>query len=150
MRSSFARKPSDPPAGQLGNGDVIGLENSGRNPEIEEVFGALALLLNGGGVGQLKSIAQELNTAFGGRENAVRSIITQLGTFMGQLDANKESIVTALENVNRLPLELRRQDGTIKAPWTTSRQRSSRSTGSARTWSGCFRRWRTSARSACA
>jgi phospholipid/cholesterol/gamma-HCH transport system substrate-binding protein len=34
---------------------------------------------------------------------------------MGQLDANKESIVTALENVNRLSLELRRQDGTIKA-----------------------------------
>jgi phospholipid/cholesterol/gamma-HCH transport system substrate-binding protein len=107
-------KPSDP-TGQLGNGDVIGLDNSGRNPEVEEVFGALALLLNGGGVGQLKSISQELNTAFGGREGSVRSIITQLGTFMGQLDANKESIVTALENVNRLSLELRRQDGTIKA-----------------------------------
>jgi phospholipid/cholesterol/gamma-HCH transport system substrate-binding protein len=107
-------KPSDP-TGQLGNGDVIGLDNSGRNPEVEEVFGALALLLNGGGVGQLKSISQELNTAFGGREDSVRSIITQLGTFMGQLDANKESIITALENVNRLSLELRRQDGTIKA-----------------------------------
>lgn len=107
-------KPTDP-TGHLGSGDVIGLEDSGRNPEIEEVFGAMALLLNGGGVGQLKSIAEELNTAFGGREGSVRSIITQLGTFMGQLDANKESIVTALENVNRLSLELRRQDGTIKA-----------------------------------
>jgi virulence factor Mce-like protein len=107
-------KPSDP-TGKLGDGDVIGLENSGRNPEIEEVFGALALLLNGGGVGQLKSISDELNKAFGGREDSVRSIITQLGSFMGQLDANKESIVTALENVNRLSLELRRQDGTIKS-----------------------------------
>jgi virulence factor Mce-like protein len=107
-------KPSDP-TGRLGNGDTIGLENTGRNPEIEEVFGAMALLLNGGGVGQLKTIAGELNTAFGGREDSVRSIITQLGTFMGQLDANKESIVTALENVNRLSLELRRQDGTIKS-----------------------------------
>jgi virulence factor Mce-like protein len=107
-------KPSDP-QGHLGNGDTIGLEDSGRNPEIEEVFGALALLLNGGGVGQLKAISEELNTAFGGREDSVRSIITQLGTFMGQLDANKESIVTALENVNRLSVELRRQDGTIKS-----------------------------------
>jgi phospholipid/cholesterol/gamma-HCH transport system substrate-binding protein len=105
----------DAPTGKLGNGDVIGLENTGRNPEIEEVFSALALLLNGGGVGQLKTIAEELNTAFGGREAAVRSIIDQLGSFMGQLDANKESIVTALENVNRLSLELRRQDGTIKS-----------------------------------
>jgi virulence factor Mce-like protein len=106
--------PSDP-TGKLGNGDVIGLDDTGRNPEVEEVFSALALLLNGGGVGQLKTIANELNTAFDGREGSVRSIIDQLGTFMGQLDANKESIVTALENVNRLSLELRRQDGTIKA-----------------------------------
>lgn len=107
-------KPDDP-AGRLGNGDTIGLENTGRNPEIEEVFGALSLLLNGGGVAQLKTVSEELNTAFGGREESVRSIITQISSFMGQLDANKESIVTALENVNRLSLELRRQDGTIKA-----------------------------------
>ncbi|HEY0902675.1 MAG TPA: MCE family protein [Marmoricola sp.] len=107
-------KPAEP-TGKLGDGDTIGLENSGRNPEIEEVFGALALLLNGGGVGQLKTISEELNTAFAGREDSIRSIITQLGSFMGQLDANKESIVTALENVDRLAVELRRQDGTIKS-----------------------------------
>jgi phospholipid/cholesterol/gamma-HCH transport system substrate-binding protein len=107
-------KPESP-SGKLGDGDTLGLEYTGRNPEIEEVFSALALLLNGGGVGQLKTISEELNTAFGGREESVRSIITQLSSFMGQLDANKESIVTALENVNRLSLELRRQDGTIKA-----------------------------------
>jgi len=106
-------KPASP-EGQLGNGDTIGLEDSGRNPEIEEVFGALALLLNGGGVGQLKTISQELNTAFDGREKSVKSIITQVSDFMSQLDANKTSIVTALENLNRLSLELRRQDGTIK------------------------------------
>ena len=107
-------KPSDP-RGQLGNGDTIGLENTGRNPELEEVFSALALILNGGGVAQLKTISEELNTAFSGREDAVRSIITQISDFMGQLAANKTSIVTALENVNRLSLELRRQDGTIKS-----------------------------------
>jgi len=107
-------KPTDP-EGQLGNGDVIGLADTGRNPELEEVFGALALVLNGGGVAQLKTISEELNTAFSGREDAVRSIITQVRSFMGQLAANKTSIVTALENVNRLSLELRRQDGTLKS-----------------------------------
>jgi phospholipid/cholesterol/gamma-HCH transport system substrate-binding protein len=107
-------KPDDP-QGHLGNGDIIGLEDTGRNPEVEEVFSALALLLNGGGVGQLKTISEELNSAFGGREEAVRSIITQVGDFMSQLDQNKTSIVSALENVNRLSLELRRQDGTIKS-----------------------------------
>jgi phospholipid/cholesterol/gamma-HCH transport system substrate-binding protein len=106
-------KPTDP-EGTLGNGDTIGLDDTGRNPEIEEVFSALALVLNGGGVGQLKTISEELNKAFGGRETSVRSIITQVSSFMGQLDANKTAIVTALENVNRLAGELRRQDGTLK------------------------------------
>jgi virulence factor Mce-like protein len=105
--------PADP-AGRLGDGDVIGLDRTGRNPEVEEVLGALALLLNGGGVGQLKTIAHELNTAVGGRESDVRSVLDQLHTFMGELDRNKAAIVSAIDNVNRLAEELRAQDGTIK------------------------------------
>jgi phospholipid/cholesterol/gamma-HCH transport system substrate-binding protein len=104
--------PSDP-QGHLGNGDVINLDHTGRNPEVEEVLGALALLLNGGGVGQLKTIASELNNAVGGRESDVRSVISQLHVFMGQLDRNKAAIVSAIDNVNRLASQLRRQDGTI-------------------------------------
>ena len=61
--------------GTLGDGDVIPLERSGRNPEVEEVLGALSLILNGGGVAQLKTIAQELNKAVTGREDNVRSVL---------------------------------------------------------------------------
>ena len=107
--------PQEPGSGKLSSGDVIGLDRTGRNPEVEEVFGALALLLNGGGVGQLKTIFSELNNAFEGREPELRSVLTQIRTFMGQLDANKESIVAVLENTNRLSLELKKQDGTIKS-----------------------------------
>lgn len=107
-------KPTNP-TGELSTGDVIPLEATGRNREIEEVFNALALLLNGGGVGQLQTISAELDKAFGGREDEVRSIITQLADFTGQLDKNKASIVRALENVNKLAVQLRQQDGTIKS-----------------------------------
>ena len=107
-------KPQDPGSGKLGNGDTIGLDRTGRNPEVEEVLGALALLLNGGGVGQLKTIVAELNNAFDGNEVQVRSVLTQIKTFIGQLDENKSSIVPALENTNRLAANLRKQDGTIK------------------------------------
>jgi phospholipid/cholesterol/gamma-HCH transport system substrate-binding protein len=107
--------PAEPGSGKLSDGDVIGLDRTGRNPEVEEVFGALALLLNGGGVGQLKTIFSELNNAFEGREPELRSVLTQIRTFMGQLDANKESIVAVLENTNRLSLELKKQDRTIKS-----------------------------------
>ena len=49
----------EPPADEgaatdrLGDGDNIPLSATGRNPEVEEVLGALSFLLSGGGVGQL-------------------------------------------------------------------------------------------------
>jgi phospholipid/cholesterol/gamma-HCH transport system substrate-binding protein len=107
--------PTQPGTGKLTNGDTIGLDRTGRNPEVEEVLGALSLLLNGGGVGQLKTIAAELNNAFEGRESEVRSVLDQIRTFMGQLDRNKQTIVTALENTSRLAAQLKKQDGTIKS-----------------------------------
>ena len=107
--------PTQPGSGRLSNGDTIGLDRTGRNPEVEEVLGALSLLLNGGGVGQLKTIAAELNNTFGGRETEIRSVLDQIRSFMGQLDQNKQAIVAALENTSRLAVQLKKQDGTIKS-----------------------------------
>ncbi len=107
--------PAEPGSGKLSDKDTIGLDRTGRNPEVEEVLGALSLLLNGGGVGQLKTIVSELNNTFEGRESEVRSVLDQIRSFMGQLDANKASIITALENTNRLAEQLKKQDGTIKS-----------------------------------
>lgn len=107
--------PREPGTGKLSNNDVIGLDRTGRNPEVEEVLGALSLLLNGGGVGQLKTIASELNNTFGGRESEIRSVLTQMRVFVGQLDKNKGAIIAALENTNRLAVQLKRQDRTIKS-----------------------------------
>ena len=53
--------------GRLEQGDAIPLAATGRNPEVEEVLGALSFLLTGGGVGQLQSITAELNNAMTGR-----------------------------------------------------------------------------------
>ena len=106
-----------PPTGAsdepLGDGDVIELESTGRNPEVEEVFGALSLVLNGGGVAQLKTIAAELNKALEGREDSARSVLQQIDVFVGTLDDNKEDIVDAIERLNQLALSVRQQQGTI-------------------------------------
>jgi phospholipid/cholesterol/gamma-HCH transport system substrate-binding protein len=100
---------------RLGDGDTIDLENTGRNPEVEEVFGALSLLLNGGGVAQLKTITQELNKALTGREDAARSVLTQIKDFTGELDANKGDIVDAIEALDRLAKATREQQGDINS-----------------------------------
>jgi phospholipid/cholesterol/gamma-HCH transport system substrate-binding protein len=97
----------------LGDGDTIPIDRAGRNPEVEEVLGALSLLLNGGGVAQLKTITQELNQALEGREESARSVLRNLRTFTGQLDENKADIVAAIESLNRLALAAEKQLPTI-------------------------------------
>ncbi len=108
--------PADATAeGELEDGADIPLERTGRNPEVEEVLGALSLLLNGGGVAQLKTIADELNQALEGREDSARSVLRRVRTFMGQLDENKTDIVTAIASVNRLARSARAQQDSIDA-----------------------------------
>jgi phospholipid/cholesterol/gamma-HCH transport system substrate-binding protein len=97
----------------LGDNDTIPLSRSGRNPEVEEVLGALSLVLNGGGVAQLKTIASELNLALEGREGSARSVLNQLGTLVSQLDAGKADIVRAIESLNRLAVSVNSQQGNI-------------------------------------
>ena len=100
-------------ADPLEDGETIPIERAGRNPEVEEVLGALSLLLNGGGVAQLKTITQELNLALEGREDSAKSVLRQLRVFTGQLDENKADIVDAIESLNRLAIGAEKQLPTI-------------------------------------
>jgi phospholipid/cholesterol/gamma-HCH transport system substrate-binding protein len=108
---SLAAPPN--PVGHLESGDVIPIEQTGRNPEVEEVLGALSLVLNGGGVAQLHTITQELNSALKGREGSTKSVLEQLKLLMGQLDGSKGDIVRAIEAINRLSVSLNGQRATI-------------------------------------
>lgn len=102
--------------GALADGDRIPLTRTNRNPEVEEVFGALSMLLNGGGIDQLKTITTELNKALAGQEPQVRSMLSRVNTLVTNLDGHKEDITDALDGVNRLAATLatRKQDvGTV-------------------------------------
>lgn len=101
------------PRGRLENGEVIPLSRTTSNVEVEEVLAALSLLLNGGGVAQLQIITQELNKALTGNEPAIKSVLTQLDTFVGTLDQNKQKIVTAITAVDALAKKLNAQKETL-------------------------------------
>ncbi|GAA3654999.1 hypothetical protein GCM10022237_13650 [Nocardioides ginsengisoli] len=103
--------PASGAKGRLSDNDVI--ENGGRNPEVEEVLGALSLVLNGGGVAQLKTIANELNQALEGREDSAKSVLTQVSSLVGQLDRRKADIVDAIEAVNRLAVTAKQHQKSI-------------------------------------
>ncbi|MEV4428839.1 MCE family protein [Streptomyces sp. R-07] len=98
--------PRKDSGGHLTDGSVIPLARTSRNTEVEEVFGALSLLLNGGGVNQLKTITRELNATLGGREPEVRSMLNRVNTLVTNLDAHRGDITRALDGVNRLSATL--------------------------------------------
>jgi phospholipid/cholesterol/gamma-HCH transport system substrate-binding protein len=101
-------------AGTLGDGGVIPVSRTGRNTEVEEVFGALSLLLNGGGVNQLKTITRELNQALGGREPQVRSMLKRVEELVADLDDHRGDITDALDGVNRLAATLAGRDDDVR------------------------------------
>jgi phospholipid/cholesterol/gamma-HCH transport system substrate-binding protein len=100
-------------AGQLSEGDNIGLADTGRNPEVEEVLGALSFLLSGGGVAQLGTIVEELNLVMSGREDRLRVLLGSLEDVVGTLDAQKADIIRALESMNNLTATLNAERQTI-------------------------------------
>jgi phospholipid/cholesterol/gamma-HCH transport system substrate-binding protein len=90
----------------LHNGSNIPLIRTDTAPEVEEVLGALADLLTGGGLQQIQTISRELNNALRGNEGAIRDLLTQLNTFVGGLDSQKDKITTALDKINALAATL--------------------------------------------
>lgn len=110
---SLSAPPDTAAVGELADGAKIPLARSGRNPEIEEVLGALSALLNGGGVAQLHTITVELNKALDGREDRVKDLLAQLDIFVGGLDKQRTEIVRAMNGIDKLSVTLNKQSITI-------------------------------------
>ncbi|ORI23943.1 mammalian cell entry protein [Rhodococcus sp. 1168] len=91
---------------KLSDGDTIPLDRTRATINIEQVLGALSLLLNGGGVGQLAPIVKELNAAFAGREGTTRSLLEQANTLIGGLDEQRNDITRALDGLDVLTTEV--------------------------------------------
>ncbi|WP_300678906.1 MCE family protein [Nocardioides sp.] len=100
-------------AGRLADGANIPLDRSSRNPEVEEVLGALSFLLSKGGVGQLKTISTELNTMMENRQGNLRDVLGQLNTLVTSLNEHRGSIITAMEQVDKLTSTLNKERSTI-------------------------------------
>ncbi|WP_018653208.1 MCE family protein [Actinomadura flavalba] len=94
--------PATAPTGALADGATIPPDRTNRNPEVEEVLGALSLLLNGGGLAQLRTITVEMNNALNGNEKQIKSLLGRLTTLTEDLDSNKRNITAALDGMAKL------------------------------------------------
>jgi phospholipid/cholesterol/gamma-HCH transport system substrate-binding protein len=105
--------PENAASGRIEDGATIPLLRTSRAAEVEEVLGALSLLLNGGGIAQIRTIANELNQALEGNEPEIRALLDDLNTLVGALDDHKSEITRAIDEVNRLAGTLRDRRGQI-------------------------------------
>lgn len=109
-----ATQTGSPDGSRLAEGAVITAERTDRSPEFEEVFGALSLLLNGGGIGQLQTISQEMSQVFDGNEEQIRGFLNNVDELVANLDAHRGDITAALDGLNTLSATLTRREGQVR------------------------------------
>lgn len=95
------RAPKEP-VGELKNGDTIALSNATSYPTIERTLAGIALLLQRGGLSDLDTITTEFAALSNGRGDQIRSFLTKLDTFVGNLNDQREDITRAIDSSNRL------------------------------------------------
>ncbi|WFR74516.1 MCE family protein [Prescottella defluvii] len=93
---------ANPSNQRLASGDTISVGRTRHATDIEQVLGAMSLLLNGGGVAQLQPIVSELEKALDGRETKVRGLLEQANTLIAGLDEQRDSITRALDGLDTL------------------------------------------------
>jgi len=97
----------------LKDGAVIPVQNTQHATEVEQVLGALSLLLNGGGVAELQPIVTELNKTLGGREGKVRDLLDQANQLIKGLNDQVGDIQHALDGLGTLSERVGQQNDQI-------------------------------------
>lgn len=102
MHVELAPPTDAAPQGRLQQGSLIPLSSAGAFPNAEQTLGALSLVLNGGGLGQVQDITEALSTSFRGREQDFRDLVGELDTFTRTLNEQTSDIIAATDSLNRL------------------------------------------------
>ena len=103
---------------KLADGATITADRTNRHTEVEEVFGALSLLLNGGGIGQLRTINQELTKALSGNEPEIKAFLSNVDELVTNLDEHRGDITAALDGLNQLSATLASRGEQIRGALT--------------------------------
>jgi phospholipid/cholesterol/gamma-HCH transport system substrate-binding protein len=105
--------PADGPL--LRDGQQLPDENTTTAPTVEDALSSATLLVNGGGLNQLQTVTDELNTALAGREDTVRQLFDRANTFLTQANGTSGDIDRALRALAQVSGTLAANQQTIDA-----------------------------------
>jgi len=83
-------------------------------PTVEDTLSAASTLINGGRLGELQVIAEELNTTLGGREDKIRHNNEQVSEFLQDANASTGDLSRSLEALRDVSEVLDDERGTIR------------------------------------
>lgn len=90
-----------PAHAKLAGGAHIGIHRAGHYPTTEEVLAALGVIVNNGNLGSLQDITNEAYAAVVGRGATFTGLVAKLAELTSFLDAQTNTIVAAIEGVDR-------------------------------------------------
>jgi phospholipid/cholesterol/gamma-HCH transport system substrate-binding protein len=94
------------PAAYLAAGATIPVADTSTAPSVEDTFGALSLVLNGGGLNQLQVIIHELNATFAGNQPQIRSFLSTIDRAVSTVAGGRVPVDDALDAIDRLSHQL--------------------------------------------
>ncbi|MFW6775913.1 MCE family protein [Nocardioides sp. CPCC 205120] len=107
-------RPAQPVAGApLDSGARIARADTDQAAQVEQVLGALSLVLNGGGIAQFQEISRELQAISGDDPGQVRAFLQQLDGLVTQLDERKGSITAVIDSLAALSGTLEEHEAEI-------------------------------------
>lgn len=104
---------SQPGQANLANGATVPMAQTGDAPGIEDTFAALSLLLNGGGLDKLHTIATELDAALKGRTGDVRDALNKLHLVITNFNTNRSDFDNALTGLSSMSAALNQGTGIV-------------------------------------
>ena len=102
LHIELAPPTDEPPQGRLHVGSLIPLSHAASYPTTEQTLAAVALMLNGGGLGRIQDITTAFSAAFAGRDKDLRSLIEQFDTFTAHLNDQTGDMIAAGDHFNAL------------------------------------------------
>ena len=97
----------------LAAGATLTDEFTSTAPTVEDALASASLLINGGGLGQLQNVTEELNQILDGREDTVRDLLAQSNAFLTQANAATADVGRTLESLNEVAQVLSDRQETI-------------------------------------
>ena len=98
----------------LGDGDRFRARRTTTAPSVEDALAAASTLINGGRLGELQVIAEELSTTFGGREAQIRESLRTVTGFLREANASSDDITRTLVSLRDVARVLEARRGTIR------------------------------------